>query len=62
MPGKMCAALNQFFTRRHAHEEAKLQEKLWAVSEKIMIYYLHVSKIVKPFEERSSWASEMPSS
>ena len=25
MSGKMCAALNQFFTRRHEDEKAKLQ-------------------------------------
>ena len=45
MPGKMCAALNQFFTRRHENEEAKLSQKNWAFSENIMIYYFCVSAI-----------------
>ena len=28
MPGKMRAALNQFFTRRHEDEEAKIPQKI----------------------------------
>ena len=33
MLGKMRAALNQFFTRRHEDEEAKLSEQIWKLLE-----------------------------
>ena len=34
MPGKMRAALIQFFTRRHEDEEAKLSQELWELKKK----------------------------
>ena len=49
MPEKMCAALNQIFTRRHEDEEAKLPRKIWAFLEK-MLYYCYVSAIVGTFQ------------
>ena len=45
MPGKMRAALNQFFSKGHEDKEAKLPRKIWAFLEKIMIYYFYISTI-----------------
>ena len=41
----MRAAAIQFFTRPHKDEE-KLQRKIWAFLEKIMIHYFYISTIV----------------
>ena len=50
MPEKMRTALNQFFTQRHEDEEAKLLQKIWAFSAKIIIFTFYVSTIFGPFE------------
>ena len=46
----MRAVLNQFFTRLHEDEEAKLQPKFGHFRQKITAYNFYVSRVCGPFE------------
>ena len=60
MRGKMCSALNQFFTQRH--KEAKLPRKIWSFSEKNNdLLFLSFCKS-ESFEKKLRGKSQTPSS
>ena len=53
MPGKMLAAVNQFFTRHHSNKEKKVPRKVWAFLEKNNdLLFSHFYNF-KPFEGRA---------
>ena len=60
MPGKMRATLNQFFTRHHDNEEAKLPRKIWAFLEKNNHLLFLRFRNCEPFEECPRGKSQMP--
>ena len=66
MPGKMCAALNQFFTRHHEDEEAKLQRKIWAFLDKkkndLLFLRFYNCELFEQGPRGKSQMSSMPSS
>ena len=55
MPGKMHAALNQFFTRRHEDDEAKLSRKFGHFRKNDFLYLRFYN--CEPFEGESSGAN-----